>query len=75
MNKPESLARIQRVLQLRAEGWTYAAIGAEVGLSRSRVQQLLTRDRTPEQLEQLRARVNTRAKELWGAGVLPWAGP
>lgn len=65
----------ERILALRAEGWTYAAIGAEVGLSQSRVQQLLTRDRAPEQVEELRARVSARAKELCGAGVLPWAGP
>ncbi|WP_461638700.1 helix-turn-helix domain-containing protein, partial [Leucobacter sp. BZR 635] len=61
--------RILRALLLRAAGWTQRAIADELGVSPTRVQQYLSRGRTEEEIEALRARVQARAAELREAGI------
>lgn len=63
---------VTRAAELRAAGWTQRAIAVELGISTTRVQQLLKQARTPEQVEELRARVSARASELRAAGIRPW---
>ncbi|MFF8817286.1 sigma factor-like helix-turn-helix DNA-binding protein [Leucobacter sp. NPDC015123] len=54
----------ERILALRSAGLTHAQIGEQVGLSRTRIAQILSQARTPEQIAELRARVHAKAEEL-----------
>lgn len=56
-------SRLGRIIELRLNGWIHAQIGAELGISRSRVGQILRRARTPEHAAELRARVHAKAEE------------
>ncbi|GAA1579116.1 hypothetical protein GCM10009692_18480 [Leucobacter aridicollis] len=50
----------ERILALRSAGLTHA----QIGLSRTRIAQILSQARTPEQIAELRARVHAKAEEL-----------
>ncbi len=56
MNPDEPAARAAEIRALRADGWTIQAIAARLGVSRSRVYQILGADRATEDERAARAR-------------------